>query len=55
MIIIKIAILTFTSMAINFIFLFIYRKAVKEIGWRDDKISHLQRKVDFYEETWGKL
>lgn len=50
MIIIRIAILSFTSVAINFIFLLIYRMAVKEIKERDDKISYLQGQRDRYLE-----
>lgn len=47
---ISIIILTFTSVAINFIFLLIYRLAVKEIFWRDEKIKNQRRLIDFYEE-----
>ena len=46
---ISITILTFTSMAINFIFLLVYRKAVKVIEEKDKAISHLQRQIDNYQ------
>lgn len=46
----RIIILSFTSIIINFIFLLIYRLAVKEIGSRDKKISHLQGQLDGYQK-----
>ena len=53
MIIIRIMILCFTSVAINFIFLLIYRLAVKEIFWRDEKIKHLESLLELQGKVEG--